>query len=296
MQGAATGTWPDLAPGRSWIGRFVAYLKARGSLDELQFFSFEHYAFDDVCEPLGGMLRDETQLLDSILEGAAAAGVPKSIPWIISEYGFSPFSGRAMSLVPSALFSADVVGNFLAHGGTTAFMFGYTPGSPSNQAFPCAGYGDMMLFQADDTGRSTWPMPMYFAEKMMMQDWGAPADEPHQLFASAGSVKDADGRPMVVAYTLRRRDGTLSVMLLNRDEDAAHAVKIGLAGASATFPSAAAQVVQYSPAQYAWLDAGEASHPTKDEPPVRFQIPGGAPVILPAMSLTVVTVGGPATP
>jgi hypothetical protein len=292
MQGAATQTWPDPQGGPSWIGRFVAQLKARGSLDELQFFSFEHYAFDDVCQPLGGMLRDETQLLDGILEEARAAGVPRTIPWIISEYGFSPFSGKAMSLVPSALFSADVVGNFLSHGGKTAFMFGYTPGSPSNQVFPCSGYGDMMLFEADDRGRSKWPMPMYFAEKMMMEDWGAPADEPHELFASAGVVQDAKGRPMVLAYTLRRRDGTLSVMLLNRDEAAAHQVSVTLAG-GAPFPAAAAKAVQYSPAQYAWLDAGEQSHPTKDEPPVRFTLAGNAPILLPAMSLTVVTATGP---
>jgi hypothetical protein len=294
MPGAATETWPDPEPGRSWIGRFVAYLATRKSLDELQFFSFEHYAFDDVCEPLGGMLRDETQLLDSILDKARAAGVPTSIPWIISEYGFSPFSGRAMSLVPSALFSADVVGHFLSRGGTTAFMFGYTPGSPSNQSFPCSGYGDMMLFEADDTGRSKWPMPMYFAEKMMMQDWGAPAGEAHQLFASNGAVKDDDGRPMVIAYSLRRKDGTLAVMLLNRDEAAVHQVQLILngAGAGAPFPAGPAQVVQYSPAQYDWLDKGEESHPTKDEPPIRFSI-GTGPVMLPAMSLTVVTAAAP---
>jgi hypothetical protein len=291
MQGALTDTWPVPEGGRSWIGRFVADLRDRGALDQLQFFSFEHYAFDDVCEPVGKMLRDETQLLDRILDRTIAAGVPTAIPWVISEYGLSPFAGRAMSLVPSALFSADVVAHFLSRGGDVAFMFGDTPGWPSNQAFPCAGYGDMMLFEADAAGRSKWPMPMYFAEKMMMRDWGDPADQPHTLWASSGEARDDQGRPMVLAYALRRTDGTVSVMLLNRDEDATHDIALRAKGAdgAATFPGGAASVVQYSPAQYDWRDLGPKSHPTRDRPPARFRVPPGAVIPLPAMSLTVVT-------
>lgn len=290
MQGAQTDTWPVPEGGRSWVGRFVAYLRQRRALDQLQFFSFEHYAFDDVCGPLGTLLRDETQRLDRIFDQTIAAGMPTTIPWMISEYGLSPFAGRAMSLVPSALFSADVVGHFLARGGAVAFMFGYTPGWPSNQAFPCAGYGDMMLFEADAAGQSRWPMPMYFAQSLMMRDWGAPAGQAHALFAAAGEATDAQGRPMVLAYALRRRDGTLSVMLLNRDEDAAHdmTLRVRGPGGDAAFPAAGANVVQYSSAQYAWLDVGPNSRPTRDLPPARFHI-GPGPVNLPAMSLTVVT-------
>ena len=295
MQGALTDTWPVPEGGRSWIGRFVAYLRERGELDQLQFFSFEHYAFDDVCQPLGKMLRDETQLLDRILDRTIAAGVPTSIPWMITEYGLSPFSGRAMSLVPSALFSADVVGHFLSRGGAAAFMFGSTPGWPSNQAFPCAGYGDMMLFEADTAGQARWPMPMYFAEKMMMRDWAAPAEAPHTLWAAAGDARDTQGRPMVLAYALRRADGSLSVMLLNRDEEAAHEVTVRLRrpDGQMTFPADDASVAQYSPAQYQWLDLGPNSHPVRDLPPVRFRIGAGTPIELPAMSLTVVTSAAP---
>jgi F5/8 type C domain len=291
LQGALTDTWPVPEGGRSWVGRFVAYLRERRALDQLQFFSFEHYAFDDVCGPLGTLLRDETQRLDRVLDQTIAAGMPTTIPWMISEYGLSPFAGRAMSLVPSALFSADVVGHFLSRGGAVAFMFGYTPSWPSNQAFPCAGYGDMMLFEADAAGQSRWPMPMYFAENLMMRDWGAPADEAPALFAVDGEATDAQGRPMVLAYALRRRDGTLSVMLLNRDEDAAHRMTLRIRGprGDAPFPArGGAGVVQYSSAQYAWLDLGPNSRPTRDLPPARFRI-GPGPLSLPAMSLTVVT-------
>ncbi|MGO8834336.1 MAG: hypothetical protein ACLQE9_16155, partial [Roseiarcus sp.] len=69
-------------------------------------------------------------------------------------------------------------------------MFGYTPNQPANQAFPCAGYGNMMLFQADDDGRSRWAMPVYYAERMMTGDWGDPADQPHRLYAARSRDRD----------------------------------------------------------------------------------------------------------
>lgn len=299
MQGAVTDTWPDPEAGRSWSGRFVARLKARGGLGELQFFSFEHYAFDDVCAPLGRMLRDETDLMNQSMSDAAANGVPKTIPWIISEYGFSPFSGRAMSEVPNALFAADVVGHFLSLGGDTAFMFGYTPDVPINQIFPCAGYGNMMLFQADGDGRARWPMPVYYAEQMMMSDWGAPANQPHRLFAAASKLADAKGRPFVVAYPLLGPDGRWSVMLINRDETRAHGISVRFRGPGGLTPFGTGDsltAVQYSPAQYEWLDRGPASHPARDLPPNRFEVAGGKAVLLPAFSLTVLTGVGPTPP
>jgi hypothetical protein len=296
MQEATTYSWPDPESGPSWIGRFVARLKARGGLDQLGFFSFEHYAFDDVCYPLGGMLRDETSLMDSLMAKTVAAGVPTSIPWIISEYGFSPFSGRAMSEIPSALLSADIVGHFLTLGGGTAFMLGYSPGSPANQDFPCAGYGDMMLYEADAQGRAHWVMPMYYAEQMMIQDWGDPADQPHRLYATSSRALDAKGRPLVAAYPLQGPNGGWTVMLINRDERRAHRVSILFRGAGAAwgFPAGRPlKVVQYSAANYTWLDRGEASHPTKDLPPSRYMIDGGQPILIPSFSLTVVTSVGP---
>jgi hypothetical protein len=296
MQGAMTYTWPDPEGGPSWIGRFVARLKVRDGVGEFGFFSFEHYAFDDVCYPLGGMLRDETTLMDNIMASAAAAGVPKTIPWIISEYGFSPFSGRAMSEVPSALLSADIVGHFLTLGGDAAFMLGYSPGSPANQIFPCAGYGDMMLYEADDQGRAKWAMPMYYAEQMMIRDWGDPADQPHQLYAATSAKSDAKGRAMVTAYPLRRPDGQWAIMLINRDEQHPHRMRIVFHGAGADVAfgkDRALRVVQYSPADYTWLDRKEASHPTKDLPPARFALKRGEDVLLPAMSLSIVRGAGP---
>jgi hypothetical protein len=297
MEGPLTGTWPDDGAGLSWMGRFVAELKARGGLGEFQFFSFEDYVFEDVCRPPGGLLRQETRDLAKAMGELAGEGVPTTIPWVISEYGFSPFAGRQMSEIPSALLSADIVGNFLTLGGSAAYLFGYPPDSPANQKFPCAGFGNMMLYEADDDGRARWPMPTYFAERMMLEDWGAPADQPHRLFAAHATLKDESGQPYVTAYPLQAPDGRWSVMLVNRDQFRAHATPIAVrtAGGGVTPLGAGGEVsvVQYSAAQYTWLDRGEASRPLKDLPPARFRVTGGQSLLLPAMSLTVVSDAGP---
>jgi hypothetical protein len=296
LQAASTDTWPDPEAGDSWSGRFIARLRARGGLGELGFFSFEHYAFDTVCRPAGELLRDETDLMRAEMADITAQGAPGDLPRVISEYGFSAFAGRDMSDIPSALLAADIVGQFLALGGDAAFMFGYPPNLPTNQDFPCAGYGDMMLFQAGDDGQARWPMPSYYAERMMTQDWGAPADQPHQLYAARSQDLDAKGRALVTAYPLRDANGGWSVMLVNRDEARAHRLRIALREPGRTRALGAVSVVQYSPEQYAWLDRGPDSHPVRDLPPRRYQADGAAPLRLPALSLTVIRELGPASP
>ena len=296
LQGPLTGPWPDPEAGAGWARRFVAELKARGALGELQFFSFEDYAFEDVCAPLGPLLREGTRKLGRSLARLAADGVPTGIPWVISEYGFSPFSNRAMSQAPSALLAADIVGRFLSLGGSAAYMFGYPPDTPANQKFRCAGYGNMMLWEADDDDRARWPMPTFFAERMMADDWGAPGGAPHRLYAASATLNDPQGRPDVTAYPLLAPDGRWSVMLVNRDAANAHAALIDFRSADGRRAAFAGPltVVQYSPAQYVWLDRGEASRPARDLPPVRYALPAGRPLVLPAMSLTVVSGLGPA--
>ena len=132
-------------------------------------------------------------------------------------------------------------------------------------------------------------MPIYFAQRMMLEDWGAPSDQPHQLFAAHAQALDPKGRPLVAVYPLKAADGRWSVMLVNRDEGHAHGMRILLRdhghdrvlGAGRTL-----SVVQYSSAQYAWIDKGEESHPAKDLPPARFRIEGGGRSCCPPMSLT----------
>ena len=49
----------------------------------------------------------------AIVERLTREGVPAGVPRVISEYGFSAYSGRAMAQIESGLLMADIVGQFL---------------------------------------------------------------------------------------------------------------------------------------------------------------------------------------
>ena len=74
------------------------------------FFSFEWYPFDDLCEekPPQQLVRHPA-LIAETLQRLEQDGVPKDIPWIITEYGYSSFAGQAEVELPAALLNAEIV-------------------------------------------------------------------------------------------------------------------------------------------------------------------------------------------
>ena len=283
LQSGASDTWLDPNPNRSWNGQFIAYLRERRRLADLEFFSFELYAFDDICGPLPDKLRRQSRMMDDLFARLESEGVPRNIPWIISEYGFSAYSGRAMVELPSALLNADIVAGFLTRGGSAAYLFGYGPNVPINQHLACAGQGNMMLWQADQTGAARWPMPSYFGARMMTRDWAQAGTGSNVLYRASSLLRDPQGVPLVTAYPLRRPDGQWAVMLINRSADPIRATLRFHPGAG----SGPVRVAQYGPAQYAWNP--RTARPDRTRPPVQFSRPDwGAPLDLPGLSMTVV--------
>jgi hypothetical protein len=277
-QDAFTDTWMIDTPDHSWNSHFIAYLKSRNRLSDLGFYSTEHYPFDDICGDIHARLIQQNHQLQAAFARLAAEGVPRTIPWIISEYGFSAYSGRAMADMPSALLMANIVGQFLDQGGATAYMFGYGPNVPINQHQACAGYGNMMLFMADAKGQATTPMPSYETARLLTHGWLMPAG-PHRILAS--TVSGIPGE-WVKSYAVARPDGRIGLLLLNRDPAHGHALRL-------PSPARAGQMLRYGPAQYAWADEGPASHPSRSLPPARSTLAAGTQSItLPPDSLTVI--------
>lgn len=297
MQSAGTDL-PFTGPAeRSWNGRFIAYLKSRARLADLQFFSFEHYPFDDICGDIHAKLLEEDGMLDGMLRRLADEGTPRTIPWIISEYGFSAFSGRAMVEMPAALLQADIVGHFLSAGGATAYMFGYGPNVPINQHLACAGYGNMAPFLADARGQAAQPLPSYYTSRLLTQAWLQPGHGLHRLYAAKveGEAQDLDANRAapVVAYAAARPDGRLAALILNRSPRQAFtaAVVTDSPGARAAALSAPVEIYQYSPAQYRWRPDGERGRPAQDLPPAHWRAAATGELSLPAESVTVVVFG-----
>jgi hypothetical protein len=292
LQSGIADTWLDPDPDHSWTRRLMRYLRGRKALDQLGFFSFERYPFDNICGDVSDKLMDQTRMSQALFKRFADDEIPTDTPWIISEYGFSAYSGRAMVEMPSALLNADIVGQFLTLGGDAAYLFGYGPNVPINQHLACAGYGNMMLWQADTTGAATAPMPAYWAARMMTKDWAQPGGGIHALWPAAASENDARGRPYVTAYALQRPDGRFGLMLVNRDARHAHAVRLGFQTASGwRGASGPGLLVQYSPKQYVWKPNGPNGRPSRDLPPERLALKDSSQSVnLPASSLTVVVV------
>ncbi|HJP69076.1 MAG TPA: discoidin domain-containing protein, partial [Sphingomicrobium sp.] len=158
LQDAISDTWLDDAPDRSWTRRFLAGI-SKGTRPDLDFFTFEYYPYDTPCGNIDEKLVGAADILRNDLTRLRQDGVPTSIPWVITEYGFSAFSGRAEVELPGALFDAGMLARFFAAGGSAAYLLGYGPDRlyPPDQG--CAGYGELMLFGQNRNGQATWPTP-----------------------------------------------------------------------------------------------------------------------------------------
>jgi hypothetical protein len=283
LQSGLSDTWLDNDPDRSWNSHFIRYLKARGRLADLQFFSFEHYPFDDICGDIYGKLVQQSALMDRLITRVRREGVPDAIPWYIAEYGFSAFSGRAESEMPSALLMANILGQFLTEGGDGAYLFGYPPNWPANQHQPCAGFGNLMLYDADKQGQARHPMPMLRAARLITSAW-LQASGPHQLYAAHVETARPGDTDAVKVFAARRPDGKLGVLVVNRDPKRRFRLRM-----PAELAHGPAETWSYSARQYSWIDAGPKSRPGRNLPPehrtlARFS---GKLEVLPA-SLTVI--------
>lgn len=295
LQSAIADTWLDEGADHSWTRRFIDALGRRGAAASLGFFSFEHYPFDDLCGDISVKLVAETDLLPAYIRRLRDDHVPPAIPWVISEYGFSAFGGRPEVELPGALINAEIPAQFLKAGGAAAYLFGYGPNGPYRGAKACAGFGNLMLYEADGAGAARWPMPSYWAARMVVRHWLGAARRPVDLLPTSG----LDNRAPVAAFAARPRAGRVSVLLLNRGRGPARldlAVRGG-AGEAAS-PARILDCLAYDPGRYAWMAAGPAGHPVRDHPPRRCAAdPPPSGLTLPGLSLMVIEIAasqGPA--
>lgn len=291
LQDAVSDTYLVEGPVRSWTRLFIAALRKAGRLGDLNDFTFEHYPFDIPCTAPAGMLRTATAKLTAGMAHLAADGVPASMSRSILEYGISAFSGRVEVEMPEALFDADLAAHFLALGGSSTYYLGYGPEELFDPEHACAGYGELMLYGQDAEGRASWPTPSLWGARLVTQEWSQPGHGQHLLYT--GKWLAAHGTPdLVTAYPVRRPDGKLAVLLINRDPARRHVVELQVrrAGATTAVPLRGSYgVYQYGADQYRWQAAGAAGHPVRNQPPRHFS--GDGPVALPPYSITVVRSG-----
>ena len=270
----------------AWLGRFLDYLKQHESLEDYTFFSFEWYPFDNVCQPTAPQLAVANKMLTSLLAQMQRSGLTRNIPWIMTEYGYSAFGGRAEMDIEGALLNADIVGTFLTLGGEQTFLYGYEPNEVIHEA-PCSS-GNNMLFELNDRGAITYRMPVYYGARLTTQEWAQPGNGVHELYAV--TINDTE----ITAYAVHRPDGLWSLMIINKDPNQARVVTVKFhneaTGSESEFDGAI-HLYQYSGKQYELSSDKLEPHPIRDLPPEHQTLTSSSsPLVvqLPPYSLTVI--------
>jgi len=279
--------WPDAQGRTSWMGRFVAYLKARGHLGDLAFVSFEHYPFEP-CEIKWESLYSEPQLMRHILQVWREDGVPKHVPLMVTESHLAAGLTGPMSTIFAGLWLADNIGSFFEGGGA---VFHHSPIQPQPVQPSCLGSASWSNFVADREYNISGYTSLYFAARLINFEWVQHRSGVHEMFPSATDIKDEKSNVLVTSYAVRRPGGDWSVLLVNRDESHAHTVRVVFDGGrkrEASY-SGTVRMVTFGSEQYVWRDEGPNSHADPDGPPVATTVPGGsrATFTLPKASITV---------
>ena len=281
--------WPDEQGRTSWFGRFLIYLKSHSRLQDFAFMSFEHYPYDG-CETPWKNLYQEPELITHIMQVWRDDGLPPGIPLLDTET--NAHGGEAAVDIFGALWLADSFGGFLTAGGQSTHYYHDLSYSPPHPA--CANsWGTYHMFMVDDQYQIGKPTSQFFAAQLMTKEWAEPKDAKHRLFRASSDIKDSEGNVLVTAYALQRPDGQWSLMLINKDHDKPHDVRIifhdGDTARDGGF-SGPVTSITFGKAQYQWHPDRKQGNADPDGPPARSEITANTKTLfnLPAASLTIV--------
>jgi len=280
--------WPDARGRTSWLGRFLDYLKAHDRLQDLAFMSFEHYPYDG-CETPWKNLYQEPELITHIMQVWRNDGLPPGLPLLDTET--NDHGGEAAVDIFGALWLADSFGGFLTAGGQSTHYYHDLPYSPPHPACPNS-WGTYHMFMVDERYQIKRRTSQFFAAQLITQEWAEPKDAEHRLFRASSDVKDAEGHVLVTAYALQRPDGQWSLMLINKDYDIAHQVRVVFHDVEATKAQSflgTVTMITFGKAQYRWRPNRKKGYADPDGPAVRSTLVGSENTLynLPAASLTV---------
>jgi F5/8 type C domain len=246
--------WPDANGKVSWTARFLDYLKQHGRMNDLAFFSFEHYPYDP-CKTPWGVLYDEPELVSHIMQVWHEDGVPADMPMFITEGNLSSGASETYQDIFAGVWLADYIGSFLNSGGKGVYFFHYLPlqMEPGCNSSP----GTFGMFTVDANYQIQQPLAQFFVAQLINLEWVQPSGGEHQVFTAKSDVPDGAGHELVTAYAVKRPDGKWAVMAVNRDQQNAHRVRIAFEGradkeGSFTGP---VEVSTFGSAQYQWHPA-----------------------------------------
>jgi hypothetical protein len=279
-------TWADTSGNRSWMNRFLKYVRTAGA--PFDFFSFEFYPFDNICANAAPQLRETPKRLTEMLASLRADGVPSDIPWLMTEYGYSVFSGQHEVDIEGALFNADTAGVFLTQGGAKAYLYGYEPNYLQDE-LKCS-WGNLMILQLNPKKDELNRLSGYYAAQLITKEWMQPTNETHDIFPVTIKQRTQNSSPAVTAYAVRRPDKQWALLVINKHPKRASRLDVQFNIPGAQEPArfvGQVELVQFSRQQYAWRDDGPNGHPIRSLPPAHFTREASSLFELPPSSVTV---------
>ena len=279
-------TWPDASGNGFWMNRFLRYIRARES--PFDFFSFEYYPFDNVCDDAAPQLLKIPMRLSAMMASLRQDGVPSEIPWLLTEYGYSVFAGQPEVDIEGALFQADVVGLFLTQGGARAYLYGYEPNYLVDE-LKCS-WGNLMMLQLNPKSEKLNRLSTYYSARLVTNEWMQPTNSPHDIFSVAVDQAKPAALPMVTAYAVQRPDKQWSILAINKDPKHPAQLSVRFKFSDTQPPvtfSGKIDIVQFSRQQYVWRDDGPNGRPTRSLPPAHFRCDASSSYRLLPYSLTV---------
>jgi hypothetical protein len=283
-------TWPDAQGRTSWTARFIDYLKVHGRLGDLSFFSFEHYPMDP-CKIQWSNLYDEPALVTHMLDIWHQDGVPANVPMFITESNIAWQSEEVFINVWGGLWLADYVGSFLSAGGNAVYFFHYIPLGVHRGCNN--SLGTFGLFSTDTNLKIEQPLSQFFASQLINLEWVEPAGGEHRLFSASSDIHDDANHELVTVYAALRPDGRWSLLVINKDQENPHSVRIVFHDAESNRDrsfSGPVDFISFGSEQYQWHPGFENGKADPDGPPARSSI-NATPTTafeLPRASVTVI--------
>lgn len=204
---AADTTLDDMD--QSWTSAFLQSLQGSHAAPPIAFLSTELYPVENLCDTNERMLRNVARAPERLAARFRQDGAGGLAP-VITEYGLSPYGGKALGGMVAALADAEILARSLSKGVTRAYLYGTSPTSPVRGNRPCAGSGNLTLWTSGRSGRIISPSIRLRVFQALRDRWSNPRDTQEQMVAVAGSP------PGIDAFALKRADSSVSLLLINR--------------------------------------------------------------------------------
>ena len=252
--------WPDAEGRTSWLRRFLDYLRSHDAMNELSFFSFEHYPLDP-CLFNWGSLYQEPDLITHIVQVWRDDGLPPNVPMYLTESNLSSATSESYMDIFGGLWLADYIGSYLTAGGNEVYFFHYLPLRMERGCNDSPG--TFSMFNVNKDYQIEQRLSQFFASQMITHEWLQHEGE-NTVYPASVDLDDGAGHKLVMAYAVDRADGQWSVMLVNQDQHVKHSVKVVFDkdGRQMTFTGPVHEAV-FGSEQYHWHPAqGESNaHP-----------------------------------